>query len=167
MYKVKSFDREFEVQLSSDGQSGTINGESFELDNQPNSGKTFHVLKENKGYNIELIETDYDNKKVTLSVNGNKYSVEINDEFDLLLDQLGMSKANTTKVDEIKSPMPGLVVDVLVNPGTKVEKGEAVLILEAMKMENIIKSPCDGVIKSINTTKGSAVEKNHILISFE
>ena len=77
-----------------------------------------------------------------------------------------MSSGSAVKVNEIKAPMPGLVVKVLVEPQHEVKKGDPVLILEAMKMENIIKSPCDGVIKSINTSKGSAVEKNHTLISF-
>ena len=63
--------------------------------------------------------------------------------------------------------MPGLVLDILVEPGQTIHKGEAVLILEAMKMENIIKSPVDGTIKSIGINKGNAVEKNEILVNFE
>ena len=63
--------------------------------------------------------------------------------------------------------MPGLVLDVKLNVGDSVEKGDSILILEAMKMENVLKSPAEGVVKSIHINKGDAVEKNQLLISFE
>ena len=62
--------------------------------------------------------------------------------------------------------MPGMVLNILVAEGQEVKKGEALIILEAMKMENILKSPTDGVIKKIAINKGVAVEKNQILIQF-
>ena len=63
--------------------------------------------------------------------------------------------------------MPGLVLDVLVTPGQKVEKGDALLILEAMKMENVIKASGEGVVKSIQVTKGAAVDKGQLLVEME
>jgi biotin carboxyl carrier protein len=60
--------------------------------------------------------------------------------------------------------MPGLVVNILVAEGDTIAKGDALLVLEAMKMENIIKSPGEGVVKKININKGQAVEKNQVLI---
>lgn len=167
MYKVKSYDREYQIDLTDGGQSGTINGENFELDVQNNGPKSFHIIKDNTSYNVEIVNADFDEKKLKLNINGSPYEVEAQDEFDLLLEKLGMSNINDIKVNEVKAPMPGLVVDVLVNVGDEVAKNDPILILEAMKMENVLKSPSDGVIKSINTTKGSAVEKNHILIVFE
>lgn len=167
MYKVKSYDREYQIDLSGNGQSGTINGESFELDVQKNNASTYHIIKDQKSYNIEIVKADYQEKTFELNINGNPYTIEAQDEFDLLLAQLGMSNLNDVKVNEVKAPMPGLVVDVLVNVGDSVAKNDPILILEAMKMENILKSPTEGIIKSINTMKGSAVEKNHVLISFE
>ena len=62
--------------------------------------------------------------------------------------------------------MPGLVIDVCISEGDKIKKGDKIIVLEAMKMENIIKSPTDGIIKKINVNKGMAVEKNQILINF-
>ncbi|MNF13023.1 Glutaconyl-CoA decarboxylase subunit gamma [compost metagenome] len=67
---------------------------------------------------------------------------------------------------EIKAPMPGLVLNVIVESGQEVNKGDNLLILEAMKMENIIKSPSSGIVKKILVTKGDKVEKNEILIQF-
>jgi biotin carboxyl carrier protein len=71
------------------------------------------------------------------------------------------------KISEIKSPMPGLVLDILVQPGDVIKKGDQVLVLEAMKMENIIKSQTDAVVKSVPIEKGVAVEKGQVLVKFE
>ena len=76
-----------------------------------------------------------------------------------------MDKSNNNKIKEIKAPMPGLVLDILVKEGTEIKKGDPVLILEAMKMENILKSPEDGSIKKIKVRKGKVVEKNDMLVS--
>ena len=62
--------------------------------------------------------------------------------------------------------MPGLVLSVLVTEGDEVKKGDNLLVLEAMKMENMIKSPTDGIIKKIEIKQGNKVEKNELLISF-
>jgi biotin carboxyl carrier protein len=72
-----------------------------------------------------------------------------------------------SKVNEIKAPMPGLVLDIIAEVGQEVNEGDNILILEAMKMENNIKSPTTGVIKEIKCEKGAAVEKNEVLILFE
>ena len=71
------------------------------------------------------------------------------------------------KESELKAPMPGKVLDIMVTAGGSVVKGDGVLVLEAMKMENVIKSPADGVIKRIAVVKNQAVEKNEVLIEFE
>ena len=63
--------------------------------------------------------------------------------------------------------MPGLVLEVLVKPGQTVKKGDKILVLEAMKMENIIKSPGEGIVKECLAEVGATVEKNQILINFE
>jgi biotin carboxyl carrier protein len=63
--------------------------------------------------------------------------------------------------------MPGLVIKLLAEPGTKVQKGDPLLILEAMKMENVIKAIGDATVKSVGVTQGEAVEKGHLLIEFE
>jgi biotin carboxyl carrier protein len=67
----------------------------------------------------------------------------------------------------MKAPMPGMVLDVLVKAGESITKDQALIVLEAMKMENVLKAPADAVIKSVNISKGNAVEKNQVLISFE
>jgi biotin carboxyl carrier protein len=83
-----------------------------------------------------------------------------------LLEKMGISAANAGKVNNIKAPMPGLIITLKVAVGDTVKAGDQLLILEAMKMENILKSPGDGVVKKIKVKKGDSVEKNQVLIEF-
>jgi biotin carboxyl carrier protein len=79
---------------------------------------------------------------------------------------MGMNNANAGNVITIKAPMPGLIIDLKVKEGDAVKQNDPLIVLEAMKMENIIKSPGDGVVKSVKVTKGVSVEKNQVLIEF-
>ena len=65
--------------------------------------------------------------------------------------------------EKVCAPMPGNILSVNVNAGDVVKRGQVLLILEAMKMENEIMAPCDGTIASVNTSKGSAVESGALL----
>lgn len=171
MYKVKSLSgapTEFEVSLDS-GKPGTgkLNGKDFNWDISLEKEGRFHVLKDNKSYSIEVIHMDVPEKKLSLKVNGNTYQFELKDKYDELLKNLGMDKLSANTIRELKAPMPGLVLDVLVKAGDAVKKGDAVLVLEAMKMENNIKAAGDAVIKKVAVQKGNAVEKNQVLVLFE
>ncbi len=127
----------------------------------------FHILKNGKSYLAELMESDHANKLFVIKINGNIYSIKMEDKYDHLVKQLGLSTHVVRKVKDIKAPMPGLVLGVNIRPGQEVHEGDALLILEAMKMENVIKSPGDGVVKSINVEKGMAVEKGFVLVEME
>lgn len=149
------------------GSTGKINDKDFSIDVQQKSSQRFHVIKDNTNYDVEVLKADLTEKSFIIKVNGNKYALEAKDQFDQLLDSLGLSNLKSHKVNEIKAPMPGLVLEIRIQPGDEIKKGDPVIVLEAMKMENILKSPTDGVIKSINVQKGVAVEKNQVLINFE
>lgn len=126
----------------------------------------FHIIYNNKSFRAEVVKADYNAKAFHIKVNGSIHAVSVKDKFDILLEKMGMSSNASTKVNSIKSPMPGLIVNLKVKAGEEVKKGDVLLILEAMKMENIIKSPGDGIIKSIHIKKGDSVEKNQVLIEF-
>lgn len=129
--------------------------------------KSFHILQDGKAFSAELVAADFKTKTMTVQVNGNKYQLSIEDEYDQLVKKMGLSVANQQKIKEIKAPMPGLVLDILIEPGQAVNKGDALLILEAMKMENVLKSAGEGVVKSIEIEKGDAVDKGQIMIEME
>lgn len=159
--------KEFKVEFDKTTDYGFLNGERFDWDVAKINDTTFHVIKNNKSYNIEVLKLKTDSKEVFLKVNGNKYKYQVKDKFDELLKSLGMDNLASAKVSDLKAPMPGLVLEISVEVGQTIVKGDTLLILEAMKMENVIKSPTDGVIKSIVAKKGEAVEKNQVLLNFE
>ncbi|HRG57355.1 MAG TPA: acetyl-CoA carboxylase biotin carboxyl carrier protein subunit [Bacteroidia bacterium] len=148
-------------------KKGTINSQMFELDRTKSTSNSWHILREGKSFNIEILKIDRVAKQVDLKLNGKRNSVKLSDQFDALLKSLGMDSMASKKVLELKAPMPGLVLNIAVGEGDTIAKGDALIVLEAMKMENIIKSPTDGIIKKIHAVKGNAVEKNQILISFQ
>ena len=124
----------------------------------------FHVLQDGKAYHTALVNTDFSDKKLTILVNGNKYELDIEDGYDQLVKQMGLAIGASQKLSNVKAPMPGLVLDVLVETDQAVSKGDALLILEAMKMENVLKAEGDGVVKSIEVMKGTAVDKGQVII---
>ena len=75
-------------------------------------------------------------KEVRLKLNGQLQTVKIQDEFDILVNKMGLKSNVTLKISAIKAPMPGLVLSIMVEEGQTVVIGEPMLILEAMKMEN-------------------------------
>jgi biotin carboxyl carrier protein len=143
-----------------------LNGELFNWDISPIGPNTYHIIKDARSYTAELVSANYQEKTFTFKINGAVQTVSVKDRFDLLLDKLGMSNANAHKVNDVKAPMPGLILDIKVQPGQEVKKGDPIMILEAMKMENIIKSPGDGVVKEVKVQVKQNVEKNQVLIQF-
>lgn len=166
MLKVKVNNKNEHKIVFDNATSGTINGNPFVWDLIEIKPGSFHVIKDNKSYNVEVVEVNYSEKSFLVNVKGNNYQLQVEDKFDELLKSLGFDNLNSSKVNEIKAPMPGLVIDVCISEGDTIKKGDPVIVLEAMKMENIIKSTTDGIIKKINVKKGMAVEKSQVLINF-
>jgi biotin carboxyl carrier protein len=126
-----------------------------------------HVILNHQSYTLELLGKDETGKQLTLMVNGQKQVVAIEDQYDALLKQLGMDKMVANKVNEVKAPMPGLVLRILVEEGQSVKKGDGLLVLEAMKMENVIKATGEGVVKKIAVATKVAVDKNQVMLVME
>ena len=165
MYQVK-VNNKYNFVVKTENKQLNVNNELIELDQIRLNENSSHVLYKNKSYLIEVVELIKEEKTATVKVNGNIYTINIEDQYDQLLKQLGMDNLAVSKILQIKAPMPGLVLSVLVADGDEVKKGDNLLVLEAMKMENMIKSPTDGVIKKIEIKQGNKVEKNQLLISF-
>ena len=143
-----------------------LNGKPAELDLEQSDASTFHVLYEGGSYNLFLEEINKEEKTVVLRVNGKKATVKLSSELDQLLKKLGMENLGAKKLSNVKAPMPGLIHSVHVAEGDEVQKGDQLLILEAMKMENVIKSPTDGVIAKVHADPGSTVDKGALLVTF-
>ncbi|MGF7398176.1 biotin/lipoyl-containing protein [Thermoanaerobacterium thermosaccharolyticum] len=127
-------------------------------------------------------------KKFIVTVNGKKYDVEVEEvKSDISYDKKSVEESavkkenipsynhtqikNTQEVIDgaatVNAPMPGTILDIKVGLGQTVKRGDVLIILEAMKMENEITSPYDGVVASINVSKGASVNTGDILLSLK
>ncbi len=152
-----------------------IKEQDFELDNSQLStldlaqlpDGRFHLIHKNTNYDIEIDNIDVNDKSCSLYINGNLYTMSINDHHDALVEQMGYTSQETITEKDIKTPMPGLILEILVEVGSEIEEGDPLFILEAMKMENIIKANGSGIVKSILSKKGKAVEKGEMIIELD
>ena len=101
-------------------------------------------------------------KKYKVTVNGTAYEITLEaiDAADVKTAPAASAPAATPAAggETVKSPMPGTILSVNVSAGSAVKKGDVLMILEAMKMENEIMSPCDGTVSAVSVSKGSSVE---------
>jgi biotin carboxyl carrier protein len=155
-----------DIKLNGTSFEGTINDKQVKGDIIKVDDYQYHLIYNNTSYNLDVIKINAEEKTMAIKINSVKFNLQLKDKYDELLHTLGLDNLATKKVSDIKAPMPGMVLNVLVGEGTAVKKGDALIILEAMKMENILKSPADGIVKKVIATKGNAVEKNQVLIQF-
>ena len=165
MFKIR-VNEQYDFEVLSDNDGLLVNGKSVDLDVYQVNKNSFHILHQDRSFNAELLELNKVEKTCSVRVNSHVYTMSLTDQFDELLRKLGMDNLNAVKVSELRAPMPGMVLKVLVKEGEEIKKGSNLLILEAMKMENIIKSPADVVVKSIKVSPSDKVEKNQVMIVF-
>jgi len=158
IYKIK-VNNSFEFEITEADRSN--------LDVIKTDDSSYHILQNNTSYKAKIISVDFIKRTYTVLVNGVTHDVAITNELDQLIKDMGFEVGAAKKVNDIKAPMPGLILDISVAIGQNIKENDPLLILEAMKMENSIVSPRDGAIKSISVNQGDAVEKNQLLIEFE
>ena len=151
MYKVTVDKKDFTI--ASENGSNSIDTKPFDADVLEFKEGKFHIISDHQSFTAEVISYDNDEKSFEIKVNSTIYTVKVQDRF-----------AAGKKVNDIKAPMPGMVLQVMVESGQKIKKGDAIVVLEAMKMENILKSPADGVVKSVKVIKGDKVDKNQVMV---
>ena len=157
-YTVKVGD-DFDFKLSKD----TISS----LDLIKTGENTFHLLKNGVSYHLKIMASDFNRGIYNVSINGTEFETSIQTPLDELIKKMGFAVNAGKNIDSISAPMPGLILDILVEEGQEVNEEDQLLILEAMKMENIITSPRSGVIKTVSVSKGEAVDKKQLLIEFQ
>lgn len=138
-----------------------------ELNLVPIGDGVYHLLSGTDAYTCRLVRIDPVEKKLTVAVNDYIFKVSLQDRYDQLVRQLGFSTTEAALSNNVFAPMPGLIHQVLVSAGDAVEAGTPLLILEAMKMENVIKAEGNGTIKAVSVQRGEAVDKRQLLIEME
>jgi biotin carboxyl carrier protein len=164
MFSVILQETAYSVEKTED--SIKVNQKPITWDLKWTGDRKVHLIRGNESIEAELLSVDSESKSLQIRIGHKTASLQLKDRFDLLLEQMGMNVAGSGTIKDIKAPMPGLILDLKVKPGDVVKKGDVVLILEAMKMENIIKSPGDGVVKDVKVILKQSVEKNQVLIQF-
>ena len=167
MIKVKgSSGAEFSLEFLPDGQV-QFSDKDIDCDVRQIGPHSWHVLTGDRSHVVYLNRYEEEERKLRLRVDGIDHFFQVKDQHQQLLEKMGLSSLSKKKLKELKAPMPGLVVRILANEGDEIPKGGSLLVLEAMKMENIIKSPEEVTIASIEVSAGDAVEKNQSLIKFK
>ncbi|MFP3853993.1 MAG: acetyl-CoA carboxylase biotin carboxyl carrier protein subunit [Anaerolineales bacterium] len=156
--------QDYEIEINQDGQI-LANGERLPADFMAVAEQSvYSLIFENRSYEAYISpgEAGYE-----VLLRGQRYTVEVEDERARLLRKVGGDQAAVSGEFQLKSPMPGLVIDIPVEKGTEVKKGDDLIILESMKMQNELKSPRDGTVIRINAAAGDSVQQDAVLLVLE
>ena len=163
MYKIQ-INKQPEREIFFTSDEVVINGKKIAWDLRTMADGTFSILAGGKSYTAIVEHVEREKKELLLRINGHLYQLQIREPIDQLLQKMGLHMATEKKAEPIKAPMPGLVLKIMVEAGQQIKKGDPVLILEAMKMENVFKAPSEAIVKAVKIREGQAVEKGTVLI---
>ncbi|NLF74208.1 MAG: biotin/lipoyl-binding protein [Chloroflexi bacterium] len=161
-YQTIINDETFDIDINEDGRI-FVNGEERAID--------FRVLRQGEMYSLLLDHLSFEavveerNDLYHVMIAGSLYEVQVTDERSRRLASAFMAFGDSGGELSIRSPMPGLIVRVPVQPGQTVAKGDTIVVLESMKMENELKAPRDGTVHMIHVTAGDNVEQNKVLVT--
>ncbi|NNF58261.1 MAG: biotin/lipoyl-binding protein [Rhodothermaceae bacterium] len=159
MLQVRLGDQAFDLDTA-DGNV-TLNGQPVDVRLERLNPTTVLLVLDGQPH---VLTIEQGNGTATVTRGGQRMDVEFKDETALLLEAFGFDEADGAAEREVRAPMPGLVLRVLVEPGEAVEEGQGLVVLEAMKMENELRAPAAGTIATVHAEPGAAVGKNDLLI---
>jgi biotin carboxyl carrier protein len=149
---------QYEVEIQRDG-SVLVNGNRHDVDFLELGSSLYSIIKDNRSLELAI---DEDQNQYEILMDGRLYEGQVLDQRAMLMmNRKGGLKLGT---GEVTSPMPGLIIEVLVAEGDTVTEGQTVVILESMKMQNELKAPRDGVVLSVNTEPDVNVDKDALLV---
>lgn len=158
-------DKQYEIEINDDDRI-LVGGQPVELDfkSMSEGQPIYSLILDGKSYEA-IIELTDEGWQVMLR--GQMYLIDIEDERQRRLRMASGGISTQSGELKLKAPMPGLIVDVPVEAGQEVEKGDNLIILESMKMQNEIKSPRQGKVARINCKSGDSVNQNQVLLILE
>lgn len=145
--KIRIGKRDYIVQLRADDKHGP------------------YVLWKNRKYPVEIVRSRQNRYEILF--NDISYTFTVETPFSLQRMKVLNAQRGKTEQESVRAPMPGKIIDVLVREGSSVLRGEPVVILEAMKMQNEIQSPVNGIIKSVSAKANTNVMKDDILVEIK
>jgi pyruvate carboxylase subunit B len=163
------------VQLNEERKSVSIGSDGIFYETEPAvhaelsdiEGSPVRMVKIGTNVYRVVVQKRQGRGRYTLWVDGYRFETEALDERTRAIRDLSAASAGPVGPAPIVAPMPGLIVRVSVNVGDKVEAGQGIVVMEAMKMENELRATGAGVVKSIEVAPGTAVEKGALLVALE
>src|SRR5664279_5312155 len=146
-HSIRIGKRDYDVKLKSDEKFGT------------------YILWKNRKYPVEIVRSSQN--KYEILFNDISYTFTVETPFSLKRKKVIDSKRGKIEQETIKAPMPGKIIDVLVREGSAVLRGEPLVILEAMKMQNEITSPVNGTVVKVSAKPNSNVMKDDVLLEIK
>jgi acetyl/propionyl-CoA carboxylase alpha subunit len=161
------------VQLNDERHAVSIEPDGVQYENEPTArgelsdieGSPVRMVKLGTHVYRVVAEKRQGRGRYTLWVDGYRFEVEALDERTRAIRDLSAANAAPTGPAPIIAPMPGLIVRVNVSVGDKVEAGQGIVVMEAMKMENELRATAPGTVQTIEVAAGTAVEKGALLVS--
>jgi biotin carboxyl carrier protein len=155
-------DRQFLVEIIDDKHI-SVDGKVYEVDFESVSGQpVYSLIVDGRSHESYVAPGDHDWQVL---LRGRLYPVTVEDEREKRLRSAAGGGVAETGEFHLRAPMPGLIVAILVGEGQAIQKGQVLLILESMKMQNELKSPRDGVIGRVRVKAGETVEQKQTLLS--
>lgn len=155
-----------EFRIAEEGSRLLINDVPRDFYFHPLPDGRFYIREGARGMHARITDRSADGKTLTVSAEGRLLVVQLRDRLDDLMGRMNMHSTGKSSAGRLLAPMPGLIKSVLVTEGQTAPAGEAALVLEAMKMENLIRTPAESTIRKILVSPGDRVEKGQLLIEF-
>jgi biotin carboxyl carrier protein len=127
----------------------------------------FDITHNGVVFHGEIMQDKSENHELSIKINHRVFHVKRKGELDEIIASLGFDKPKVRKLKELVAPMPGRVTNIHIVLGQTINPGDAILSLEAMKMENVLKAEGIGVVSAVNVQQGDVVDKGMVLVSFE
>lgn len=143
-----------------------VDNKRVEADISLLSEGVLHILSNHKSFVAEIIKHDLEKKTLIIRLGDAIHQLSLANAYEDLMHKIGIQSEQGNTVKELRAPMPGLILELHVDEMDQVSEDDNLVVLEAMKMENVLKAPSDLIIKKILVAPGDNVEKNQRLIEF-
>lgn len=163
---AKLGERTYTVEIQEIGKSlyrVAVDGNEFLVDGKKTGLANYSLIVDNRSFEVDV---DISEDEYGVLVDGRTYHIHLIDERRVRLGGL-QSGIQLEGRQEVSVPMPGKVIAVLVGEGDKVEKGQGLVIVEAMKMENEVRTPVSGEVREVKVKAGEALEAGAVLVVVE
>lgn len=155
-----------EYVIAQDGNGLTLDGDKRNFSLHPLPDGRWYIREGNRGVHVRIINRSADGKSLNIFAKGRMLVVQLRDRLDTLTNRMNLHTVDKSSASRLLAPMPGLIKAVLVTEGRVTSAGESALVLEAMKMENLIRTSASVTIRKILVAPGDRVEKGQPLIEF-